>query len=87
MNNLAKNIKKVEFINNLDNLINELLYSKNNGYINLSSKEAVDGAIEVIEQFDNEVLKLCDEVDFENLDEIIQEKKNELIYQIKKHYY
>ncbi len=87
MNNLAKNIKKVEFINNLDNLINELMYSKNNGYINLSSKEAVDGAIEVIEQFDNEVLKLCDEVDFENLDEIIQEKKNELIYQIKKHYY
>ncbi len=87
MNNLAKSIRNFEFINNLDNLINELLYSKEKGYINLNSKEAIDEAINVIEEFDNEVLKLCDDIDIENLDEIIQEKKNELIYQIKKHYY
>lgn len=87
MNNLAKSIRNVEFINNLDNLINELLYSKEKGYINLNSKEAIDEAINVIEEFDNDVLKLCDDIDIENLDDIIQEKKNELIYQIKKHYY
>ena len=87
MNNLAKSIRNVEFINNLDNLINELLYSKEKGYVNLTSKEAIDEAMNVIEEFDNDVLKLCDDVDIKNLDEIIQEKKNELIYQIKKHYY
>ncbi len=87
MNNLAKSIRNVEFINNLDNLINELLYSREKGYINLNSKEAIDEAINVIEEFDNDVLKLCDDIDIENLDDIIQEKKNELIYQIKKHYY
>ena len=87
MNNLAKSIRNVEFINNIDNLINELLYSKEKGYINLNSKEAIDEAINVIEEFDNDVLKLCDDIDIENLDDIIQEKKNELIYQIKKHYY
>ncbi len=86
MNNLAKSIRNLEFINNLDNLINELLYSKEKGYVNLNSKQAIDEAINVVEEFDNEAIKLCDDIDFENLDEIIQEKRNELIYQIKKHY-
>jgi len=84
-NNYVLSIYYLEFINNLDNLFWELLYSST-GYMNLSLKEAVVEADKIIERFDFEANKLKQNVDFEKADLIIDEKRNELIGLVKEHY-
>ena len=84
-NNLVVSIYYLEFINNLDKLLWELLYS-NDGYINLTSKQAILEADKVIERFDFEANKLRKEVDFEKADLIIEEKRDELTKIVKDHY-
>ena len=84
-NNLVVSIYYLEFINNLDKLLWELLYS-NDGYINLTSKQAIVEADKVIEKFDFEANKLRKEVDFEKADLIIEEKREELTKIVKEHY-
>ena len=84
-NNLVASIYYLEFINKLDKLLWELLYSEN-GYINLSSKEAVVEADKVIERFDFEANKLRKDVDFDKADLIIDEKRAEFASIVKEHY-
>lgn len=84
-NNLVISTYYLEFINNLDKLLWELLYSET-GYTNLKGKDAVIEADKILQRFDFEANKLKKEVDFDNADLIIEEKKLEFIEIVKKHY-
>ncbi len=84
--NLLTSISYLEFINNIDNLVFDLLYSPNNGFTGLLSKNAVTSAQGYLEKFNHEAEKIKRQVDFNNADKIIEDKKNDLIKQIKKHY-
>ncbi len=88
MNNvkLLAGISYIEFINNVDNLINELLYSPDGGYTALFSKNAVISAQSIVDKFDHETEKLKKQIDFPDSDKVIEEKRKDLIKQIKKHY-
>ena len=85
MQNIINSVGFVEVINKIDNLINELLYSENSGFINLTSKDALDNSQKVLEKFNFEADKILKESSFSSLSEIINEKKEELLYQIQKH--
>ncbi len=83
---MLKSTSYLEFINELDNLVYELLYSQNGGYINLDSKDAVVEAKNIIEKFSYEASKIRKKVDFENADSIVKDKHKELLNQVEKHY-
>ena len=85
MQNLIESTQYIETINKLDNLINSLLYSQDDGFINQSSKEAILNANKVVEKFNFEADKIAHENSFSNIDEILKEKKDELINLINKH--
>ena len=83
---IIENTKQLEFINRLNNLNFELLYSQNSGYTTLKSKEAMKSAKDIISKFDYESSKIAKDYDFKNIDLIINDKRKEIINQIKKHY-
>ncbi len=68
----------LEFINNLDSLIYNLLYEENTGYTNMSSKQAVIEAPKIIEKYDYEAQKLAAESKFGETENVIGEKRKEL---------
>ncbi len=68
----------LEFVNNIDGLIYNLLYDENTGYTNLSSKQAVVEAQKVIEKFDYEAQKSAQMSKFNESESIIAEKRKEL---------
>ena len=76
----------VEIVNKLDNLINDLLYSKDSGYINLTSKDALDNAQKVIDKFNYETDKISKDSVVDNIGSILSSKKEELIAEVRKHY-
>ena len=84
--NLLTSISYLEFINNIDNLVFDLLYSPSGGFTGLSSKSAVLGAQGYLDKFNHEAEKIKSQVDFNNAEKIIEDKKDDLIKQIKKHY-
>ena len=84
--NIIKSANFLDFINSLDNLIFEILYSKETGYTLLSSKDAVNEAKNYISRFDNEAIKIANSNKISNFEKIINEKKQELIAQIQKHH-
>jgi len=86
INNLVKNAYYFDFINNLDNLVFNLLYSDNSGYILKSSKDAIENVQEIISKYDYEASKLEKNCNFEQMESAIKEKKKELIFEIQKHY-
>ncbi len=90
MNNLTSekinSISNLEFINNLDDIFYNLLYSSQNGYINLHSKSAVNDFENYIEKFDWEVSKISDKINSSNIAQIINSKKKEFIAELEKHY-
>jgi len=86
LKDLIESTNYIETFNRFDNLINELIYSQNTGFINLRSKEALDGAKTVLEKFDFEADKITKENGSLNIDSIVSEKRNELIKIIEKHY-
>ncbi len=85
MQNIINSVGFIEVINKIDNVINELLYSENSGFINLTSKDALDNSQKVLEKFNFEADKILKESSFSNLNEIINEKREEFLYQIQKH--
>lgn len=91
MNNLTKNhiesISYLEFINNLDDVFYNLLYSQQNGYINLHSKNAVNDFTSYVEKFDWEASKISDKINSANLTQVINNKKEDFIKELKKHYF
>lgn len=91
MNELTQNyvdsISYLEFINNLDDIFYDLLYSPQRGYINLHSKNAVNDFTSYIEKFDWEISKISDKISCTNLAQIVNLKKEEFINELKKHYF
>ncbi len=91
MNTLTKDkldsVFYLDFINNLDKIFYELLYSSQNGYINLSSAGAVNEFDLYIQKFDYEASKISQNVDFANKNDIISSKKEEFIRELEKHFY
>jgi translation elongation factor EF-G len=84
--NLIKDVLNIEFLNKIDNIIFELLYSANSGYITLNSKKAVENGQKYIEKLEKEIEKISQKYDIKNLKNIITQKQNEYIVQIKKHW-
>lgn len=83
---IIESIRHLEFINNLDNSINKLLYSADFGYINFTSKEALLNFEKYISKFDSECEKISSNTRTPNKDKIIEIKKKEYLTQIKKHF-
>lgn len=75
-----------EFANSLDDLILEILYDSNKGYINTISKEAITQAQDKINYFDENTFKLIEEYKISNAENLIKEKRETLLSVIRKHY-
>ena len=84
--NIVLSVKYVDFVNKIDNLIYELLYSKTNGYILKNSKEALDEAQNVINKFDYEAFKIRKTVNYKDADLIIENKRKNLVKTVGKYY-
>ncbi len=86
INNIIKSADFLEFVNNLDELVLDILYNQNSGYINLTSKTAINEAQNKLKEFDDSVRKLIEESELDDTSNVIREKREELISAIKKHY-
>lgn len=86
MNNLVLSISYLEFTNKITSLINELLYSSNEGYMQLKSKDAVVGIDILLKKFNYEAQNIKKEYNFSDSDDFIKQKKNELLQIAKEHY-
>ncbi len=86
INNILLATNYLDFINQIDALVWELLYSPDGGYTLLSSKDAVLEAQRVVEKYDYESSKIVKKTDFKDAQNIIKDKRKELITQIDKHY-
>ncbi len=82
---VIENICYIDTINKLDNLINELLYSQDEGYINMTSSNAVKNAQNTINKFNYESDKIIKESNITISSDLIKIKKNELTEAVKKH--
>ncbi len=83
---VIKSTDYIEFINCLDDLINELLYSQESGYLKLTSKEALIKAQNILERYNFEADKLSKQYNLEDYENVIEQKRNELTKEIKRHY-
>lgn len=90
MNDVSKkyieSINYLEFINNLEDIFYDLLYSSQRGYINLHSKNAILEFSNFLEKFDWEVVKITEKIDYSNLSQIIEAKKEEFKSELRKHF-
>lgn len=86
MNNLVLSISYLEFTNKITSLINELLYSPNDGYMFLNSKDAVVGIDILLKKFNYEAQKIEKEYNFSDSNDFVKQKKNELLQIAKEHY-
>lgn len=84
--NIAKSISYLELVNNITSLVNNLLYSQENGYCNWGAKDAVLNFENVVKKFDSEVLKLTKNINYSDVENVIKTKKLNLIKEIQKHY-
>ena len=85
LSNIITSTKFFEFINNLDDLILDILYNPENGFVNLTSKNAIIEAENRIRSFDESANKIIEEAKLDNVQNIVEEKRNYLINTIKKH--
>lgn len=86
MQNVLSSINYLEFINNVNSAINELLYSPDNGYVYQKSKDAIENFEKTIEKFEYKVSKIIKKYNFNDSQKFINFKKNDLIQIMKKHY-
>ena len=84
-NDFLKTINYIDIVNKFDNLINELLYSKNSGFINLKAKNALSARENVLLNYSYEADKIAHNYNYLNIENLIKQKRSELIYQINKH--
>lgn len=85
LSNIITSTKFFEFINNLDDLILDILYNPENGFVNLTSKNAIIEAENRVRYFDESANKIIEEAKLDNVQNIVEEKRNYLINTIKKH--
>ena len=83
--NIVESASYIEIVNMLDSLVFELLYSKE-GYLTLTLKTALDEAQNVIAKYDYEASKIIKDNDFKNIDDVVKDKRQELIAKIQEHY-
>lgn len=83
---LLTTVSYLEFVNSVDNLVFDLLYSSKDGYTGLLSKNAVMSAKDYLDKFNHEAEKFKKNTDFDSADKVIEEKRSNLIMQMKKHY-
>ncbi len=85
-NNIKLSVSYVEFINNVDKLMFNVLYSPNEGYTLLHSKEAVFEFDNCIKKFTQEAQNIKKDSKIDNAQDIIDLKTKKLIKQMKTHY-
>lgn len=85
ISNVVESVKFLDFINNIDGLIYELLYAQD-GYMSYSSKEAIEIAQEFIDKFDSQAEKFKQDIPIKQACEVISEKRSIFIALIEKHY-
>ncbi len=86
INNIIKSADFLEFVNNLDELVLDILYNQNTGYANLTSKTAINEAQNKLKEFDENARKLLENAALDDVSGVIEEKRQDLICAIKKHY-
>ena len=86
INDIIKSANYIDTVNKIDNLINELLYSQEIGYINMTPEEAVQNAQSIIDKFNYESDKIIKESNLSNCSDLIKNKKDELIKTVKNQY-
>ena len=77
-------IQYFDFVNQLDKMLNDLLYSSS-GYTSLLSKDAVDNYQNFLHKFDNEIIKMRQKHKIFDFDPFIKEKSNAFIRVLDKH--
>ena len=82
---IINDVINIEFLNDIDKIMFELLYSNPNGYINLASRTAIINGEKYIKEFDKELEKLAYGKNNCKLQMVISEKKKEFKEHIKKH--
>lgn len=85
-NNILKSISYLEFVNKITSIMNDILYSPQNGYIYKNSKDAVLYFEDAIKKFDSEALKVSKTFDCAQVEQVIKSKKYILISEMKNHY-
>lgn len=78
-------IKYLDALNQLDELVNNLLYSEENGFINLLSKDAVENYYAIISKYDYESEKIAQKLSDKSIIDDISQKKDQMMIIVNKH--
>ena len=85
ISNVVESVKFLDFVNNIDSLVYELLYAQD-GYMSYSSKDAIESVQEFIDKFDSQSEKFKQDVSINQACEVISEKRGVFLSLIEKHY-
>ncbi|MBR1617481.1 hypothetical protein IJ670_04950, partial [bacterium] len=80
-------IKYLEFINSIDETSNNLLYSKTDGYILKTSKEAIENYSKIKQKFKEKISNLTQIYGINVATEVINEKTQEFYSVVDEHYF
>lgn len=86
MEKLINSINYVEYSNKIEKILFEFLYSTQNGYTNLKSKNAIENVQKYLEKFDLELDKLNNQYQIKNNDKLAFNIRKDYIRELKKHY-
>ena len=84
--NIINNISYFEFLNKISSLIRQLLYSNEQGYIFLKSKDAILNFENVLKKYDYEAFKLAKDVQSFDVNSVIEYRKKDLLAVLEHHY-
>ena len=83
---IIASISCLEFVNKINSLFNDLLYSSNDGYMYTKARQAIDSKDKILELFSFEADKIIKQTGFCDDNNIVAKKKKELVEIIDKHY-
>ena len=85
MKNIVASLTTLELINKISSAANDLLYSSDYGFLNLTSKNAIDNRNKILEKYDYEVSKIQTKSSVSLSAQILSSKKKEFISKIEAH--
>ena len=85
MKNIIASLSTLELINKVDLVANELLYSSNDGFLNLTSKNAIEKKDSYVQKFDYEISKIQSNAMVSLSSQALSAKKKEFILKLEKH--
>lgn len=87
MKNIISDIRYLDFINKINEISNELLYSPNDGYVYKKGREAIDLKEKICDKFLFEINKIknLNKISIES--EILNKRKNVFLNRVNKHYF